>query len=142
MATTLEKFNKNIVGSRSKVIDYIPTISSSGDFSIVNDIQAILVSWNNILLTQTRTYVANPEYGSDLYKYVFEPADDDTANGIIDEIQYRLMLYDDRALVTNIEISYMSDGHGFIADIDLKYKGETSLLTVEINSQNMLKFES
>jgi len=142
MSNILEKFRKNIVGSRSRITDYMPLISSSGDFSRVSNIKAILNSWNNILLTQTRTYVGNPEYGSDLYKYVFEPADDITAESIKDEIQYRLMLYDDRALLTNIEVSFMNDGHGFVADIDLEYEGQEDFLSVEINSQNMLKFEA
>lgn len=142
MASTLEKFKKNIVGSRSKIVDYVPLVSSSGDFSLVTNVQAILNSWNNILLTQIRTYVANPEYGSELYKYVFEPADQDTVDSIIDEIQYRLMLYDNRAQVTNIEVSFMSDGHGFVADIDLEYKGEEDSLSIELNSQNVFKFES
>jgi phage baseplate assembly protein W len=142
MATTLEKFQKNIIGSQSRITDYVPIVSSAGDFSIVNNIQAILTSWNNILLTQLRTYVANPEYGSDLYKYIFEPLDEYTAESIKEEIQYRLMLFDDRALVTNIDITFMSGGHGFVADIDLKYEDETGSLSIDINSQNMLKFES
>jgi len=141
MATMLEKFKKNIVGSKSRITDYLPLVSSAGDFSRVSNIQAILNSWNNILLTQTRTYIENPEYGSDLYKYVFEPADDDTAESIKEEIQYRLMLYDDRALLKNIVVSFMNDGHGFIVDIDLEYEGDTDTLTVDY-SKNMLKFEA
>ena len=141
MTNILEKFQKNIIGSRSKITDYVPTITSAGDFSRVSDVQAILSSWNNILLTQTRTYVGNPEYGSDLYKYVFEPADEITAESIKEEIQYRLMLYDDRAEVTNIEVSYMNDGHGFVVDIDLQYKGEPGTISIDINANNMLKFE-
>ena len=142
MSTLLEKFQKKIVGSQSIITDYVPAISSAGDFSSVNNIQAILASWNNILLTQVRTYVANPEYGSELYKYVFEPVDEFTAESIKEEIQYRLMLYDDRAQVTIIEVSFMQDGHGFIADIDLKYKGEEGTLSIDVNSKNMLKFEA
>jgi phage baseplate assembly protein W len=142
MANVLEKFQKNIIGSKGRVIDYIPTVSSSGDFSLVSNTQTILNSWNNILLTQVRTYVGNPEYGSELYKFVFEPADQDTIDSIINEIQYRLMLYDDRALVTNVEVSFMNNGHGFIADIELEYNGEQEFLSVEIDSQNILKFDS
>lgn len=142
MASTLEKFQKNIIGSRATITEYVPLISSSGDFSRVSNIQAILTSWNNILLTQIRTYVGNPEYGSNLYKYIFDPADEVTEENIRSEIQYRLMLYDDRALLTNIDISFMSDGHGFIVDLDLEYEGDTDSLTIEINDQNMLKFES
>ena len=65
-----EKFQNNVVGSRNRITDYVAVLSSAGDFSRVTNIQAILNSWNNILLTSTRTYVNNPEYGSNLYKYV------------------------------------------------------------------------
>lgn len=141
MASTLEKFQKNIVGSQNIISDYVQTVSSAGDFSRVTNIQAILNSWNNILLTPTRTYIGNPEYGSDLYKFVFEPADEVTSEAIKDEIQYRLMLYDDRALLTNVNVSFMSDGHGFIVDIDMKYKNNTASLVVEFNSEAALKLE-
>lgn len=141
MASEIEKFQKNIIGSRNRISDYIATVSSAGDFSRITNIQAILNSWNNILLTPTRTYVANPEYGSELYKYVFEPADEVTTEAIKDEIRYRLMLYDNRALLTNINVSYMSGGHGFIVDIDIKYKNDIASMMVEFNTQNVLKLE-
>lgn len=141
MASTLERFQKNIIGSQNRISDYVAEISSAGDFSRVTDIQVILNSWNNILLTPTRSYVANPEYGSDLYKYVFDPADDVTIEAIKDEIRYRLMLYDNRALLTNISVTYMSDGKGFIVDIDMKYKNNTASMMVEFNSQSALKLE-
>ena len=142
MASQLEKFQKNIIGSKSRITDYVPIVSSSGDFSMVSNIQAILTSWNNILLTPIRTYVANPEYGSELYKYVFDPADDVTIEGIIEEVQYRLALYDDRALLTNVDVSFMNDGHGFSVNIQLEYEGDTSSLTVDITNQNLLKFNA
>ena len=121
MASDLEKFKKNIIGSQNRIVDFVPLISATGDFSRISNIQAVLTSWNNILLTPIRTYVANPEYGSELYKYIFEPADDGTIEAITNEIQYRLMLYDNRAELTNINVTFMSDGHGFIVDIDLRY---------------------
>lgn len=142
MPSVLEKFQNNVVGSQGRIVDYVSTVSSSGDFSRVTNIQAILTSWNNILLTPIRTYVANPEYGSELYKYVFEPADDVTIEGIKEEIRYRLMLYDDRALITSIDIYFMSDGHGFVVDLGLEYDGETASLEVEINDQNAIRLDS
>lgn len=142
MASVLDRFKKNIVGSQNRITDYTSVISSSGDFSRINNVQAILNSWNNILLTQVRSYVANPEYGSNLYKFVFDPLDDDTIESIKDEIRYRLMLYDDRALLTNIDISYSMNGHGFVVDIDLEYKGETGFLSVSIDDRNILNFDA
>jgi len=141
MVTSLEKFKNNIIGSGNRISDYVPTVSSAGDFSKVTNIQVILNSWNNILLTPTRTYIANPEYGSNLYRYIFDPADGVTIEAIKDEIRYRLMLYDNRALLTNIEVSFMPDRHGFIVDIDMKYKNDTASMVIEFNKKNALKLE-
>ncbi len=141
MSSILERFKRNITGSDDRITDYTDNISSRGDFSRISNIQAVINSWNNILLTPLRTYIANPEYGSNLYKYIFDPADDITIDGIKDEIQTRLMMYDNRALLTNIEITFMQDGHGFIVDIDLTYDDEESSLAVEISKETMLKLE-
>jgi len=142
MVSPLDKFNNHVIGSKSVLYDYIPVVSSSGDFSSISGIQTVINSWNNILLTPTRTYVENPEYGSDLYKYIFEPADETTIEGIKSEIQYRLMLYDNRALLTNINISFMNDRHGFVVDLDLEYQGDKKTLTVVIQQQNLFKLEN
>ena len=135
MASILEKFQRSIIGSKGEISDYVAIISSKGDFSRVDNIQAVLTSWNNILQTPTRSYNYNPEYGSDLYKYVFEPADEITIEAIKDEIRYRLMRYDNRARVTNIDVEYQSNGKGFTLHIDLKYKDVDGRLTTTINEQ-------
>jgi phage baseplate assembly protein W len=140
MATLMEQFQKNVIGSRGEISDYIPTISSKGDFTRVTGLSAILASWNNILLTPLRTYNYNPEYGSNLYKYAFEPGDDITKEAIVNEIIDRLMTYDDRAKVTNIEIQFMTDGHGFIVNIGLLYLGEEGRLVVNIDGRRYLQF--
>lgn len=137
MASNLEKFQKNIIGSKGGIVDYTALISSKGDFSRVEDIQVILNSWNNILQTPTRSYNNNPEYGSDLYKFVFDPADEFTADSIKDEIRYRLMRFDDRARITNIDVIYQNDGKGFILNIDLNYRNEDGRLTTSINAESV-----
>ena len=76
MANLIDKFKKNVVGSGNKIADYTCKLSSSGEFKRISDLEAILNSWNNILLTPKRTYDHDPEYGSDLYKFVFEPSDE------------------------------------------------------------------
>ena len=67
----LERFQKNSVGSAGRLIDYTPVISSSGNFTILYDIDAILNSWNNILITPRGSMDHDPEYGSTLYLYLF-----------------------------------------------------------------------
>ena len=136
----MEQFQKNVIGTRNEISDYIPTISSKGDFTRITGLSAILASWSNILLTPLRTYNYNPEYGSNLYKYAFEPRDDITADGITNEIIDRLMTFDDRAKVANIDIQYMADGHGFIVNIELLYLGEEGRLVVTIDGRRYLQF--
>jgi hypothetical protein len=74
VANLLSRFNQTIVGSNSKLADYISKVSSKGDFKRITDLEVILNSWNNILLTPRRSYQFDPEYGSDLYKMIFEQA--------------------------------------------------------------------
>ncbi len=140
MATLTEQFQKSVVGSKGDVSDFVPTISSKGDFTRVVGLSAILASWNNILLTPVRTYNYNPEYGSELYKYVFEPADDITSENIRNEIISKLMTYDDRAKIVDIDIDFMPDQHGFIINISLLYKGEDGRLSLTIDGKRYLDF--
>jgi len=142
MASTLEKFKSNTVGSQGRILDFTPVIASSGAFSIIKDFDVILNSWNNILLTKTRTYMSNPEYGSDLYKYIFEPADEVTIEGIKEEIRFRLMKYDNRAYITNIDVAFMADGHGFILSIGVEYEDSNETLNTAIYDKQFLNFES
>ena len=142
MSSTLEKFNSNIVGSQGNILDFIPLISSSGEFSSIKDFDVILNSWNNILLTRTRTYMSNPEYGSDLYKYIFEPADEVTIEGIKEEIRFRLMKYDNRAYITDIDVAFMADGHGFILNIGVEYDDNNETLNTAIFDDKFLNSEA
>lgn len=139
MTTLMEQFQKNVIGTQGRITDYIPIISSKGDFTIVTGLSAILASWNNILLTPLRSYNYNPEYGSNLYKYVFEPRDEITEEGIKNEILDRLMTFDDRAKVTTIDIDYMTGGHGYIVNIGLLYLGEEGRLVVTIDGRRYLE---
>lgn len=142
MASQTDKFLKNIVGATGHISDYVQLISSSGDFTTIKDLHVILNSWNNILLTNRRTYVGNPDYGSDLYKYVFEPADSTTEEGIKEEIQFRLMQYDDRAMITYIDVSFLRNQHGYVVEVGFEYETESGILTTTINNKELLNIES
>jgi len=76
MANLLNRFKGT--NEVSKLNDYVATISSSGDFRKVRDIDVILTSWTNILLTPRGTYIFDPEYGSNLHLILFDPVDDIT----------------------------------------------------------------
>ena len=132
MANLLDRFNVDVVGSSNVISDFMATISPKGDFKRITKFDTILNSWNNILITPTRTYFFDPEYGSDLYKMVFEPADEFTVEAIEDEILDRLMYYDNRANVDNIKVEFAANKKGFNVSVFASYQGDKKELSVFI----------
>lgn len=141
MAGILERFQKHVVGSRGRIADYTSSISARGDFKRITDLSVILNSWKNILLTPIRSASFDPSYGSNLHKYVFELADKDTIEAIKDEIEVRLMTYDDRATVTNIGVKILPNMKGLNITVQCKYAGEVGEMSASIdtNSLNFLE---
>jgi len=135
---TLENFQKNIVGSKGKISDFKELIASKGDFSRISDLEVILNSWSNILMTPLRTYQYNPNYGSELYKFVFEPADEDTVERIKEEVKFRLLTFDDRASILGINVLFGIGGKSFVVNIDVKYKGQLDQLSLTFDQSTYL----
>ncbi len=136
MANLLDRFNEIAIGSRGSIADYSSVIGSSGDFTRVTNFKTILLSWNNILFTPTRSYNEDPEYGCDLYKLIFDPADKITEDKIKNEIITKLLRYDDRATISKIQISFLTNKKGFNVDIQVKYKGIKEKLQITIDESS------
>lgn len=140
MANLLSRFNQTVIGSESKIGDYRSTISSTGDFKRIEGIETIINSWNNILVTPRRSYMFDPEYGSNLYKLVFEPADEKTQQQIIQETVETIRRYDNRARITDVDVEFFPNMKGFIVAIDVSYDGDTSQLQVVIDQNTYFQF--
>jgi phage baseplate assembly protein W len=140
MANILDRFNEAVAGSNSKLADYTSKVAAAGDFKRITNIEVIVSSWNNILITPRRTYQWDPEYGSNLYKMVFEPADDITVNKVIDEVTNTLLRYDDRANIQNVDVTFFKNLKGFSVAVDVSYEGETGQLQVVIDEATYFKF--
>ncbi len=138
MANILSRFKKEAIGSDASIYDFLPKITASGDFKRVRDIDVIITSWNNILLTPKRTYLFDPDYGSNLHLMIFEPVDDATVERIKEEIERSIGYYDDRALITDIIVSLMSNGKGFSAMIEVEYEGDLGSLSVKFDDTTIL----
>jgi len=140
MANMLNRFNEAVAGSNFKLADYTSKVSVRGDFKRVSSIEVLVSSWNNILMTPRRTYQYDPEYGSNLYKMVFEPADQVTVSKVIDEVTATLLKYDDRANIENVNVTFFKNLKGFSVAIDVNYQGETGQLEVIIDEATYFKF--
>lgn len=140
MANLLNRFNKTVVGSESKLADYKSTISSTGDFRRITDINVVINSWNNILVTPKRTYMFDPEFGSNLYRFIFEPLDNQTEKEIVEEVVTTLRTYDDRANIKNVSVEFLSNKKGFNISIDIEYNGDTTSFNTAILEENYFEF--
>jgi len=126
---SIEKFRQTSVGAKGRIVEYLPKINPAGDLQKVMDLQAVLTSWNNILTTPLRTYTFDPEYGSELYKYIFDPADISTLQKIDDEVRYRLPSFDDRAAITDVKVEFLPNKKGFNVTVLVKYERQYGQIT-------------
>ena len=140
MANLLDRFRTQVIGSENSLRDYLSVIASIGDFKRIDDINVIINSWNNILLTPRGSYLHDPEFGSDLYKYVFEPSDDSTVEGIKREVIDRISLYDDRASIEDVNVSISNNGKRISLSILINYQGEKGTLDVKFDDTTFADF--
>ena len=141
MANLLDKFKKSVIGSNDTINDYTSVITPSGDFKRITNFEAILNAWNNILLTPVGSYDHDPEYGSNLHKYVFEPVDNETVDGIKSEIRRCITTYNNQASISSITVKFLRDKKGFSFDILVELdnqEGQLSIVIDEASSFNVI----
>ena len=140
MANILDKFKTTSIGSSGRVLDFSSKLSPSGDFSKLYDMDAILASWSNILITPRGSMDHDPEFGSDLYLYIFEPADSSTQDSIKDEIYRAITTYDDRANIDEIVVSFFKNKKGFNVSITANYEGDNSEMNLNMDENTYMSF--
>jgi phage baseplate assembly protein W len=140
MANLLTRFKKTVVGASGTIADYTTKIISSGDFRRIRDLEVIINSWNNILLTPRGSYVFDPEYGSNMYRLVFQPADERTVEEIRREVELSLIRYDDRAAINDISISFFRNLKGFNVSIEFEYEGVEGEVEIGFDKDQYTRF--
>ncbi len=140
MANLLDRFKTQVIGSQEKLRDYLSVIASIGDFKRIDDLNVIINSWNNILLTPRGTYLHDPEFGSDLYKYVFEPADSATVESVKNEVVDAISLYDDRATIEDVQVELSNNGKRMTVRLFINYQGEKGTLDVKFDDTTFADF--
>jgi len=133
MANLLDRFTSQVRGSDNRIYDYLPKITAKGDFKRIVDLNVIINSWSNILMTPRRTYINDPEYGSDLHLQVFEPGDAITVERIETEILDRIRIYDDRATIVDLQVTQHMNKKGFNVDMTVNYEGEKEDISISFD---------
>jgi phage baseplate assembly protein W len=128
----IEKFFQTIPGRKSVIKDIDATLGSQGDFNEISDINVLIRSIGNLLLTSRGTYIGDPEYGCNLYKYIYEPADNITMQDIYMELERSIKRYETRGDIS-YNVIFFSNKKGFIVNLYISYYGEKKKISVKID---------
>ena len=111
MATQLSFKDLNITFKKHPV---------TNDVVVSKDASAIKQAIVNLLMTNKGERLMNPNYGSDIRRYLFEPLDYGTANQITGNIKSTIDTFEPRITVLNLRALPNMDDNGF--DIEMTYE--------------------
>ena len=111
MATSLSFKDLNITFKKHPV---------TNDVVVSRDASAIKQAIVNLLLTNKGERLMNPEYGSDIRRYLFDPLDYGTANQITGNIKSTIDTFEPRISVLNLRALPNDDDNGF--DVEMTYE--------------------
>ena len=111
MATSLSFKDLNITFKKHPVTD---------DVVVSRDASAIKQAIVNLLMTNKGERLMNPDYGSDIRRYLFEPLDYGTANQITGNIKSTIDTFEPRISVLNLRALPNIDDNGF--DVEMTYE--------------------
>jgi hypothetical protein len=111
MVATLSFKDINITFKKHPVTD---------DLVVSKDASAIKQAIVNLLLTNTGERLMNPEYGSDIRSYLFEPLDYGTSISIKKNIVYTINTFEPRIQIMSLTCNPNYDSNGF--DVEMTYK--------------------
>ena len=90
-------------------LDVKNVLPTSRDIYASYDNEAINNGINNIFLFNRGERIINPEFGNSLYKYLYEPITEDTAQLLGEEIKRLIKRWEPRIVVDGIIIAPMDD---------------------------------
>ena len=111
MASTLSFKDINMTFKKHPVTD---------DLVVSRDASAIKQAIVNLLLTNKGEKLFNPNYGSDIRSYLFEPLDYGTTTQIIGNIKHVITKWEPRIEILNLKASPNYDDNGF--DVEMVYQ--------------------
>lgn len=90
-----------------------------------------------LLLTPVGSRWYNPDFGTNLYKYIFEPKDTLTNEGIISELNIAISKYIPNLTITKLDSQNGSSNYSIIVTVQFSYIESTyrdsDSLTIEFN---------
>jgi len=140
MANILNRFARRDIIQPNTIVDYVPFISSYGDFKKIEGIDVVINSWIDILFTPKGTVDHDPEMGVGLNQFIWEPMDAETLDYLKSELTYVLKFFDNRGTISDIKFSKTQSGKGLNVDIKVKFEDTYKSMTFVLSEEYMNLF--
>ena len=137
----IRDFETHIQGNVTTIYDYRDVIAPQGDFKKVKGINTLIYSLRNLLLTPLGSYPWDPEYGSILYKLVWELKSDETRDQIEYEVYDRVREFDDRIDIESVIIEYFRELKGYRVSLSIKKGNELATTEIDISQDHGIGLE-
>ena len=131
-----KKFETKEVGTADLIRDIVPIIDSNGDFKVVEGKDAIIAQVRNLLMTPLGSYPFDPEYGSLLYKQLFELMTQATEEQIYYEVSDRIRKYVDGVEVESVHIDWREQKKSCTVDVMLYVLEDTNRTKLSLFMQS------
>lgn len=107
----------------------------TGDVLRKTDLEAVRQSIKNLLLTNRYEKPYRPNYGGDLSGLLFELANENTGNQIIQKVKSAIQRYEPRARILSVKVTSSPDLNqvSVIVEFRVVQTGEIDLLRVRVN---------
>jgi len=127
----------NLITNLTTDFNYYKHVSTDGDFKKVYGLYRELDTLINILSIRKKTYPGDPEYGSILYYFLFEPADAFTENDIRNEVQRICTQYLKKIRLSKLSVYRFSNLKGFQVYIELQRNEEIATAKLNVTENGM-----
>lgn len=95
-------------------------IGQGGNIKLVEDLDSIKQSIFTILTTRLKERWMNPEFGCNVWQYLFDPISDSTAIGIRLEIKRALSRWEPRIDLTQVIVEPYPDTNAYYVTVEYK----------------------
>lgn len=104
----------------------------TGDVSLSYDVQAVIRSIRNILLTRRFEKLFNPTFGTNIDSLLFENISNVTASALEKEISTAIKNYEPRALLESVSVSPFPDKNAYSVNLTFYLENATQPTTVTV----------
>lgn len=139
--STEKYFNTKTTGSSKVVREILPYLDSSGDFLEVTGKDAIAAQIRDLLMTPLGLYPFDPEYGTLLYKQLFEPIDEVTEKQIYYEVRERVLRYVNGVSVLSVNLNWDKEHKSCKVDVYYYINDSENKTKLSIEVQNLINNE-